>query len=292
MITFFGASLTQQKNGYAIQLKKKLKDPVKIFGNGGMHLSNAGICYIDEILKCAPEYCFIDWFSTDYIETNEDTENYLDTIIYKFSRANCRLVFLFFPRLDDASRQRFYDFVKSFLVNREVYFLDINAHHQYSPDLVKDSVHTTDLGSQQYADTIYNQFIQVKDKILIPSNIRCTDLVDIKYIVIDGEFHKNLTLFGSCKIITFEMQIGRYSGIVKINNLEHNVWDVWCHYDRPSCKLDNILVEGNLRIDILQDLFDASKCRRDGIRFENISKKLIIKKVFYIGEYLFFKEGV
>lgn len=145
MITFFGASVTQQKNGYAVYLKKKIKNSVKIFGKGGMHLSNAGICYIDDVLKYSPEYCFIDWFSTDYIDTNENTIEYLNTLIYKFSHAKCRLVFLFFPRLDNLSRQIFYKFVKNFLAMSELYFIDLNDYYEYSSDLVKDSVHTTEL---------------------------------------------------------------------------------------------------------------------------------------------------
>jgi len=42
MIAIFGASVTQQKNGYAYKLSSKIKGKVKIFGHGGMHLNNAG----------------------------------------------------------------------------------------------------------------------------------------------------------------------------------------------------------------------------------------------------------
>ena len=46
MIAVFGASITQQKTGYAARLNDKLNHPVSVYGYGGMHLINAGICFI------------------------------------------------------------------------------------------------------------------------------------------------------------------------------------------------------------------------------------------------------
>ena len=50
MIAVFGASVTQQKNGYATKLSDKFNCPVRIFGYGGMHLNNAVICFIDKVI--------------------------------------------------------------------------------------------------------------------------------------------------------------------------------------------------------------------------------------------------
>mgnify|MGYP003490586253 FL=1 len=173
----------------------------------------------------------------------------------------------------------------------ELYFIDLNDYYEHSFDFVKDSVHTTELWSQKYADIIHEQFIKDKAEIKMPSNIPYTQLVNIKHIVVKKKFREYILLQGNSKIVTFEMNIGRYSGLITINNTQYNIWDVWCHYDRPSCKLDNIPVNGDLRIDILQNSFDTSKCRRDWINFKKIGKKLIINRIFYTGDSLSLKEG-
>ena len=90
MIAVFGASITQQKTGYAARLNDKLNHPVRVFGYGGMHLINAGICFIDKVVVESPAYCFVDWFSTAYNEINDDTIQYIDTIVYKFSKIKCK----------------------------------------------------------------------------------------------------------------------------------------------------------------------------------------------------------
>ena len=50
MIAVFGASVTKQKNGYATKLHKYFNHPIKVFGYGGMHLNNAAVCFIDEVI--------------------------------------------------------------------------------------------------------------------------------------------------------------------------------------------------------------------------------------------------
>lgn len=53
IISFFGASTTQQKSGYAIYLIGKLGEGTTTFihGYGGDHIDSAGICFIDEVFK-------------------------------------------------------------------------------------------------------------------------------------------------------------------------------------------------------------------------------------------------
>ena len=101
-ITFFGASITQQSQGYVhyfANLNPQFN--IKVFGYGSMHLKDAGICFIDNVLTTDPEYCFIDWFSTAYVdEAKENFEEiclYLDTILHKFYSKGVKLVFLTLP---------------------------------------------------------------------------------------------------------------------------------------------------------------------------------------------------
>jgi hypothetical protein len=154
MITFYGASVTQQKTGYAVKLKSKLKEEVKIFGYGGMHLNNAGICYIDRVVSEQPEFCFIDWFSTAYIETNQSTLDYLDTMIEKFTKINCKLVFLFFLSKNHNNRLKFYSFCKDHLIKRGIAFCDLNESLKVSTEVLRDNIHTTEYGSEKYSEII------------------------------------------------------------------------------------------------------------------------------------------
>jgi hypothetical protein len=88
-IVFFGASVTEQtkKSGYVPQFKQIVTDNSLNFniiqkGYGSLHLTDAGICKIDHIIENKPNICFIDWFSTHYIETNkEKLYSYLDIIV-------------------------------------------------------------------------------------------------------------------------------------------------------------------------------------------------------------------
>ena len=85
-IAFFGASVTQQQNGdwqYFANLNPQFD--VRPFGNGSMHLNDAGICYIEDVIKFNPQWCFIDWFSTGYIvygkDKNEDGGPFVSGVI-------------------------------------------------------------------------------------------------------------------------------------------------------------------------------------------------------------------
>ena len=102
-------------------------------------------------------------FSTSYIKTTNDTIDYLDAIVYKLTNIKCKLIFLFLPRDDHQSRIPFYNFVKKILrFPKKLYYIDLNEYISYSSEICRDSVHTTDIGSEKYADLIYSQFIKIK----------------------------------------------------------------------------------------------------------------------------------
>lgn len=74
-ICFFGASVTQQskESGYVILFNELLKqndlNNLNIIqkGFGSMHITDAGICKINEVIDENPSYAFLDWFSTCYV---------------------------------------------------------------------------------------------------------------------------------------------------------------------------------------------------------------------------------
>ena len=100
-IAFYGASVTQQRNGFVDHFAKLFKAKVLKFGFGGMHLSDAGICFIDKVVVARPEICFVDWFSTWYMDQDGKFDLYIDAIVEKLQKIDCRVIFLFFPQNKD-----------------------------------------------------------------------------------------------------------------------------------------------------------------------------------------------
>ena len=148
----FGASVTQQENGYVDQLSKKLGVKIKKFGYGGMHLPDAGVCFIDTVCAYKPDCVLVDWFSTDYMEQSEKTLQCIDTVLYKLSLINCAVVFLIFPERRTDGRQdekeAFYDFCRKVLKDRNVCYVDISdkLKNVDLANILKDSIHITSYG--------------------------------------------------------------------------------------------------------------------------------------------------
>lgn len=281
-IACFGASVTVQTNGYVDFLSKKFNSDIKKFGYGSQHLCGAGICYINDVLDCKPDICFIDWFSTGWTNTNNNTIDYLNTIVHKFSNSNCRLIFLFLPRSDHDNRINFYSFLKDYLISKKLFYVDINDYVKHNDKISRDTVHTTPEGAELYANIIHDEYKKSSNKIIIPTNYTKTIYCDIKKLNINKCFKKYMIIDGDCDIITSNVNIGPNSGWIKLNNKKILLWDEWCHYKRQCTKIDKENIKGKTKIEVLQDKVDYSSCRRD-YDFSNIEFELDINCIFYIG---------
>lgn len=289
MIAFFGASVTLQKSGYAKVLQQMLNDDVEIFGYGGMHLNDAGICFIDDVLAVKPSLCFIDFFSTVYTEETDLTKEYIDTIIYKFSSIGCKLIFLFFPKKEEISG--WHTFCKQFLDERRMSYIDVNTElaHIDKESFLKDVVHTNHYGSKLYADIIFEKYTQIESSIIVPSEPKTTEYISIKKLVVEKSFDHAIYLSGSAHIIGFLNTIGPYSGIVQIttdNNPSEKVsiWDEWCHYTRLHFNLA-FDMENHAIITLLPDQINYIKCKSNA-NLSKYRKKLILHSIYYIGNNL------
>ncbi len=287
MIAFFGASVTLQKSGYAKVLKDKFDDNVAIFGYGGMHINNAGICFIDDVLEVKPIFCFIDFFSTVYTEQTDITKEYIDTIIYKFSTNGCKLIFLFFPKKDEPASWHL--FCKQYLDERGMYYIDLNPKlsHLEKQTYLKDIVHTNAYGSQLYADIIYNEFKIIKDDLIIPENLEATNYTYIKKIDVEQSFDRDVTLKGSGRIIGILNTIGPFSGMIKLQADDKlseviTIWDEWCYYTRKHFNISFSMGE-KAHLTLLSDSFDTNSCKYP-LNFEKYKKKIIIHTIYYTGE--------
>lgn len=286
-IVAFGASVTQQKRSYIDKLGKKFGSWFMRYGYGGDHLTSSGVSKIDKVLESCPTHCFIDWLSTGYKETNQNTIDCLETIVQKFSDIDCKLIFLFMPRKDHEERIIFYDFVKKFLVSNDLFFIDLNDHISWSNKICRDEVHLTVNGAKKYADIIYDLFMKSEKNISVPKCNFSPEQLKIKTLEINETAYEYVKLSGQCEIISFELKVGRHSGLIRAGSHIFNTWDIWSHYDRIADKsVENLIVDGKLKLEILQDEFDTTKCRRDGIDFTEYTKHLKIENVFYIGDSL------
>lgn len=289
-ICFFGASVTAQESGYAKVLSDKWKKSSRCytFGYGGMYPDDAGICYIDKVLEKHPDVCFIDWFSTDYNKCDEKTIEYLDTIVYKFTRAECKLVFLFMQYRNNPDKKAFYDFCTKYLLERKLFYIDIFSETKDIPkdELLRDNIHTTNYGSHIYANIIERDYKSIKDKIVFPINIRETIYTEIKHIDVKREFFERIILKGKGEIIGFNLLVGKHSGIVYISDGNRremvNIWDKWCYYNRDHFRI-RLALDGEVSILISDEGFDTTICKVP-IDVSNIKKKLMVHSIYYIGE--------
>ena len=166
----------------------------------------------------------------------------------------------------------------------------MNKNLKYSPKIIRDTIHTTEFGSEIYSNLIYDDFISNYNKLKIPRNIKKTNLVNIHKLNINKNFKKYMKLKGDCTIFTCTLIIGPNSGYIDIGEKQFLLWDSYCHYNRRGCNLNYIRVEDNVEFKISQQKVDYSDCRRD-YNFDNKIFELNIEEIYYIGNCLEFVDG-
>jgi len=290
-ISFFGASITQQKEGYVHEFKLKYPEfEINQFGYGGQHISNAGIIHIGEVLLFKPNYVFIDWLSTHFIVENMNSPKhickYIDTLIYKFIDNQIFPIFLILP-----NKQFCYNNIltvlKNYLQNYNIPVIDIfNSFDNIDFDeICYDKIHAMPYGSKKYADLIGLEFFKkYYNKIEMPKKYEIdTKYCNIKYIDHECTVQKKIILTGNCEVITISQTFGPYTGMINFNGIIKNQWDKWCHYERPVLNL-NFEVNDKFTIDVLQDEFDRNECKYP-VDW-SVKKILNIKKIFFVGDHL------
>jgi hypothetical protein len=308
-ISFFGASVTEQANGYVKSFSNLIGDEfiVSKYGYGSMHIKDAGVIFIDEVLKSKPHYCFIEWFCTLFVPPTEILEEYLNAIVYKLFNNNCLPIFVLISgdkTILYPDRIRMYKDASNYAKQNNIPFISIYDHpeiQQYETStLFRDSVHTNDVGSKIYANIIYDQFInEIYGKFDLPNNVELefplssprilppqTRFHDIKKIEFPHNIKitKTIEINGKGRIVGLHQNIGPHSGLIEISGesykQQYNLWDAWCYYCRDNIKIE-AEIDGHLKINILQDQFDTSSAKE---KVEPLSKKHIKPySLYYIG---------
>jgi|TARA_B110000238_G_scaffold196500_1_gene237386 hypothetical protein len=304
-IAFYGASVTRQVNGYWEYFARLNPDfEVSPFGNGAMHLNDAGICYIDDVIDYEPEICFIDWFSTGYIvygrDMNEvttteqdfqDIKQYINTIVYSFLSKNIKLVFLTFPdkSLDSRTgkpveKEEIYKKINSYIDGLGIPTIDISESFEDLKIILRDGIHTTPFGAEQYAKLINEEFKTLYNTIEIPTKYpERNEYCGVKRLELGFDVFNKLVLGGPCKVIGISQSVGPYTGLVDIDGVVINNWDRWCYYERGMV-LMRFDVGELTTINVLEDSFDRSVCEHSADW--TTKKQLKLDTVFYAGEQL------
>lgn len=285
----FGASVTEQSNGggYVDFLNEKFTNGVERFAYGGDHISTSGVCNIDDVLTHSPTHCIIDWFSTGYNIINQDTLNCLETITYKFSKAKCKLIFLFLPRIDHDERIEFYEFVRDFLNKNNLYYIDLNENIKHSDKICRDSVHTTPFGAELYASIIYEKFLENESSISINQE-KYENIINVKKLEINATVQEYIKFEGEVKNIVLEYESNKHSGRIELCGSRVLLWKPWSYYERiQKCNLRWIGSCGKTyKIKVLQDNdFDTSECKED-LDFREFKKELKISNIYFEGKNL------
>ncbi len=287
-IVFYGASVTQQRNGYVNHFAKLSKAKVLKFGFGGMHLNDAGICFIDKVVELKPEICFVDWFSTAYSNQDSNLELYIDAIAEKLLKVDCRVIFLFLPNKRNAKEcdwENLYSFAKNYLKKQGLEFICIDeALSDCTPEeILRDEIHSTEKGSRFYAETIYD-YLQNHPQ-LPKAEVKPNIYSSISALPVKRGFDKELILEGECHIQGFHLQIGPWSGIVNIKTddgrFKENTWDWWCYYGRDHFSF-NLPLNGKALFTVSDEKFDTTSCK-ENVDFSKYKKKLVIHEIYYYG---------
>jgi len=292
-ISFFGASITEQKEGYVYQIKNyfNTNKNINIYQNGygARYITDSGIINIDNVILNEPNYCFLDWFSTLLIDDISNLLIYINTIIYKFTKINCKLIFLFFPRKDmNNDRKKMYNSVQKYLNSINISYLDLsdifNNNLEY---ILKDGIHTNKQGGIEYANRIIEYFNNNLNNINYPSIMPLeTKYCNYKKLSFNHIINEYIIFDGDGDIVGFKIIKNKHCGIVDIfnNNIyykSYNFWDRWCTWTRESLDC-SLKINGKVKILLTNKNVDINN-ESPNIDWSKINKTIEIQELFYIG---------
>lgn len=305
-ILAYGASVTKQHNGYVDALANLLPAHMSVdrLGYGSMHLKDAGICFMYEVLNQRPDICLLDWFSTAKTDYGDSIYKYLDAIVYQLLNNNIKPILILLPiSVMIKDRLDMYDKIIKYCQNYNLHYINIyeqSVVDNISPTvLIKDYVHTNEYGAAYYAQCIYrflnDNIFSLPDE-PIHSHYNTIYPIKNKYVNINSYepsqtifAHKYLTLKISDEIVGILQTIGPYSGLVKIFDNQHknlikteSIWDSWCYYERENIKI-SINGPGVYTLSVSNDVINKLSAKTQ-LNWQEYSNILKIHKIFFTGD--------
>lgn len=286
IISFYGASVTQQGMGYVYGFNKIIKGyTIKQCGIGSIGLREATFL-LDKIIlnkENKSDICFLEWFTANWNIEVED----LNYLVMKLLSNNILPVFLLMYNNNDRDeREKTKLLYYNISDNMNIPLIDLDTYtvrgKYFTDDLFRDYTHLTEEGGNFYgkklADiinsiNIYKKpenkllFIPYKSVNSITKLSGNNNIPELAYFINVGESielpHMN------AKLLAIWTVVGPDSGIIKIIDDELKIekislWDEWCHYDRFMIRKLSKPKEmsKNIKISLTDENPEYSRCRR------------------------------
>lgn len=306
-IIFYGASVTEQSEGYYKQVINS-----SILANysfqkltfGGCHLDDAGFYNIDKLNEMTGDVVVLEWSTTARETYDLEKINY---ILNKIIRNKSLPIILIIPHAGNSKVSR----------NAENQLIDIsrrlriplidlrsNILEKYSLEsLLRDNVHTNESGAKVIGNLVAKELINIiESHAEFANNIRLPDGIDChikrsnangKIMVAEASISLRINAFSNRWELCFYHEIGRHSPIVNVmvnNKFCHVIsfWDPYCHYSRMHytaiASSDNIELQPNCEMTLVisKKMPDFSLCRRDNISFD-IGREIRVHDLYSYG---------
>ncbi len=304
-ILFFGASVTEQLEGYFKFIKENIlfhSHSIDRYSFGGCHLDDAGFFNVGKLRGLNPDIVIFEWNTTARKIYDQDRVNYIfDQVV----EMRALPVILILPHEGNINVDRESERQMIKLANDYGYpLIDIRKEiiSRYAlNELLRDGVHTNLLGGEIFGSTIAINMLSILSE---PRCLRDITKMNSDHFKIDEfvfgksgmEIKKQITFVVHLKSKKWGLclyhEIGPFSPVAKISinkqfNKKLSFWDPYCHYSRmhytsllSSAELDSIS-EGSfeLKISISSELPDYSICRRGDVIFDMDRK--IKAHIFY-----------
>ena len=308
-IVFFGASVTKQKEGYLTHFKKKFEQfKIAQVAVGGSHIKDAGVCFLPQVLEKNPKYCFLDWFSPSLDQyCSQQLKDYLQCIVRQLFEIKCVPILLFFN--GDGSGHDFEKKIKIFNFIIEEICVKYNVPYikvyeavwqlGYTDDkILKDAVHTNELGSTLYSSIIADKFEKIiSQSAKIDFNLKPekNKYIDIKSKQLEKTEVKSILIKGSAEVLGIFQKVGPFTGWVevKIDGVsagDRCLVDKHCYYTRDCFNLAYTF-NTSLEIRLLDKPADYNICKNPvdyGVKdweayYNRHKKKLHFTELYYVG---------
>jgi hypothetical protein len=309
-LAFYGASVTKQKTGYVHYIEKMCNHNILQFGHGGMHLKDAGILFADEVCKSKPTFCFVEWFTPGIKNyTKESMFLYLDVIVLNLLKANCVPVFLFLRGV--TSTDLFEDklasykmIISEYCIPKNIPFIEVyknvDVGCKLDEEILRDTVHTNDLGSELYAKAILDYF---NSYILNTANIKNittpnpNKYSNIKTLEFEQKCTTGLLIKGSAELVGIYQDVGPFSCFCdvyvdgKLVHKDRSIIDIHCDYIRPTINFnytfkESLLIEISTKDvdydDVVKRKINWERYNKEGIFAQQ--KELRLHSLHYVGE--------
>lgn len=286
IISFYGASVTQQGMGYVHGFSKIMKEYIiNQYGIGSVSLKEATFL-LDKIIlnkENKSDICFLEWFTAGWNIQMED----LNYLVIKLLSNNILPVFLLMYNNNDRDEREKTKLLYYKISDKmNIPLIDLDTYtvrgKYYSDNLFRDYTHLTEEGGTFYGKklsdiindiNIYKSpennliFIPYKSLGGITKPSGNSNIPELAHCINEGE-----NVFLPCmnaKLLAIWTVVGPDSGIIKIIDDELKIekislWDEWCHYDRFMIrKLSKEReMSKNIKISLTNENPEYSRCRR------------------------------